>query len=120
VLSGQFDLPPGFEHWLLKFDGVGDDGILGVTRGFGRIEYAHYLMAVECGISMSECALLEVGGRRITRADLLLVATQFDIEGANRLLDQVAEVLRRWPRYARAVGVPDGEITRIAGLQEIS
>jgi len=54
VLSGQFDL---------KFDGVGDDGLLGVTRGFGRIEYAHYRMAVDCGISMSECALLEEGGR---------------------------------------------------------
>jgi serine/threonine-protein kinase HipA len=239
VLSGQFDLPPGFEHWLLKFDGVGDDGRLGATHGFGRIEYAHYLMAVECGIAMSECALLEEGGRahfmsrrfdrrnneklhvqtlcglqhldfnipyvssyeqyfrtvlqlnlgaeamrqawlrcafnvmarncddhtknlafimdeagtwslspaydmsfshnpgpgkwtrqhqmlvngkaqQITRADLLLVAQQFDIDGANRLLDRVAEVLRQWPRYGRETGVPEREITRIAGLQEIS
>jgi serine/threonine-protein kinase HipA len=63
LLSGQFDLPRGFEHWLLKFDGVDDDGRLGMTRGFGRIEYAHYLMAIECGIHMPPCRLLEETGR---------------------------------------------------------
>jgi serine/threonine-protein kinase HipA len=62
VVSGQFDVPEGFEHWLLKFD-VGADGQLGTTAGFGRIEYAHYLMAKEAGIYMSDCRLLEEGGR---------------------------------------------------------
>jgi serine/threonine-protein kinase HipA len=62
VVSGQFDLPPGYEHWLLKFD-VGGDGVMGNSAGFGRIEYAHYLMAIEAGIEMSECRLLEEGGR---------------------------------------------------------
>ena len=62
VVSGQFDLPPGFEHWLLKFD-LGGDGVLGNSAGFGRIEYAHYLMAIEAGIEMSESRLLEEGGR---------------------------------------------------------
>jgi serine/threonine-protein kinase HipA len=238
VLSGQFELPPGFEHWLLKFDGVGDDGHLGLMRGFGRIEYAHYLMAIECGITMSECALLEEGGRahfmsrrfdrrgneklhvqtlcgmqhldfnapyvssyeqyfrtvlalnlgaeairqawlrcafnvmarncddhtknlafimdeagrwilspaydmsfshnpgpdkrtrqhqmlvngkaqHITRGDLMLVAKQFDVDDAHRLLDRIADVLRQWPRLARDVNVPESEISRIAGLQQI-
>ncbi|WP_457331391.1 type II toxin-antitoxin system HipA family toxin [Rhizobacter sp. P5_C2] len=63
IVSGQFELPAGYEHWLLKFDGVGDDGQLGAAAGFGRIEYAHYLMAIACGIEMSECRLLEEGGR---------------------------------------------------------
>ena len=62
VVSGQFDVPEGFEHWLLKFD-VGADGELGTTAGFGRIEYAHYLMAEAAGIDMSPCRLLEEGGR---------------------------------------------------------
>jgi serine/threonine-protein kinase HipA len=62
VVSGQFDLPPGFEHWLLKFD-VGMDGVLSYSTGFGRIEYAHYLMASAAGIEMSECRLLEENGR---------------------------------------------------------
>jgi serine/threonine-protein kinase HipA len=62
VVSGQFDLGAGFEHWLLKFD-LGGDGVLGNSAGFGRIEYAHYLMAIEAGIEMSESRLLEEGGR---------------------------------------------------------
>lgn len=62
IVSGQFDLPEGFEHWLLKFD-VGDDGVLGFSAGFGRIEYAHYLMATAAGVNMSPCRLLEENGR---------------------------------------------------------
>jgi serine/threonine-protein kinase HipA len=62
VVSGQFDLPAGFEHWLLKFD-VGSAGMLSNSAGFGRIEYAHYLMASAAGIQMNECRLLEEGGR---------------------------------------------------------
>jgi serine/threonine-protein kinase HipA len=62
VVSGQFDLPDGYEHWLLKFD-LGRDGVLSNTAGFGRIEYAHYLMALEAGIEMSDSRLLEEGGR---------------------------------------------------------
>jgi serine/threonine-protein kinase HipA len=63
IVSGQFDVPSGFEHWLLKFDGVGDDGQLGKARGFGRVEYAHYLMATAAGVKMSPCQLLEENGR---------------------------------------------------------
>jgi len=33
VRSGQFDSAPGFEHWLLKFDGVGKDKELGTGGG---------------------------------------------------------------------------------------
>jgi serine/threonine-protein kinase HipA len=62
VVSGQFSLPEGYEHWLLKFD-VGADGVLDNSAGFGRIEYAHYLMATEAGVRMNECRLLEEGGR---------------------------------------------------------
>ena len=62
VLSGQTDVPHGYEHWLLKFDGV-TDLELGEPQEFGRIEYAYYLMAQAAGIEMSECRLLEEGGR---------------------------------------------------------
>ena len=62
VLSGQADAPAGFEHWLLKFDGVSDIEF-GRTADFGRIEYAYYNMATAAGITMSECRLLEESGR---------------------------------------------------------
>ena len=43
---------PGFEHWLLKFDGVGMDHELGTGGHYGRIEYAYHLMARSAGTSV--------------------------------------------------------------------
>lgn len=63
IRTGQFDVPDGFEHWLLKFDGIGRDRELGTSQDYGRIEYAYSLMARAAGITMSECRLLEEGGR---------------------------------------------------------
>jgi len=63
VRSGQFDAATGFEHWLLKFDGVGEDEELGTGEGYGRTEFAYYLMATTAGISMSQSRLLEENGR---------------------------------------------------------
>ncbi|MBI4755607.1 MAG: type II toxin-antitoxin system HipA family toxin [Betaproteobacteria bacterium] len=63
IRSGQFDAAPGFEHWLLKFDGVGEDLELGGGADYGRIEYAYHRMAAAAGITMMPCRLLEEGGR---------------------------------------------------------
>lgn len=63
IQSGQVDTEEGFEHWLLKFDGMGADKELGTSQHYGRIEYAYYLMATEAGISMSKSRLLEENGR---------------------------------------------------------
>ncbi|OJX09372.1 MAG: phosphatidylinositol kinase, partial [Burkholderiales bacterium 68-20] len=63
VRTGQFDIPEGFQAWLLKFDGIGADAQLGEGRNYGRIEYAYSLMAKAAGITMSECHLLEEEGR---------------------------------------------------------
>lgn len=63
IRSGQLPVADGFEHWLLKLDGVGRDNELGTGSDYGRIEYAYYLMARAAGIYMSESALLEENGR---------------------------------------------------------
>jgi serine/threonine-protein kinase HipA len=65
VRSGQVPADPGFEHWLLKFDGVSGnrDKELEDPKGFGVIEYAYYRMARDAGITMSECRLLVENGR---------------------------------------------------------
>jgi serine/threonine-protein kinase HipA len=62
VRSGQADLPPGFTHWLIKFDGV-DDAQFGASTGYGRVEMAYYRMAVDAGIAMMESRLYEEHGR---------------------------------------------------------
>ncbi len=63
ILAGQLDAPPGFEHWLLKFDGMGTDHELGSSQDYGRIEYAYHLMARAAGIHMTDCRLLKENGR---------------------------------------------------------
>jgi serine/threonine-protein kinase HipA len=63
IRAGQFDLPEGFEHWLLKFDGLGDDFELGVSSHYGRVELAYSHMARAAGIVMPDCRVYEEGGR---------------------------------------------------------
>lgn len=63
IRSGQFAVPEGFEHWLLKFDGIGEDLALGTTGDYGRIEFAYYLMATRAGITMEPCRLMTENGR---------------------------------------------------------
>jgi serine/threonine-protein kinase HipA len=65
IRSGQVAPDPGFEPWLLKFDGVSAnrDKEMSDPLGYGRIEYAYHLMARAAGITMSDCRLLEESGR---------------------------------------------------------
>jgi serine/threonine-protein kinase HipA len=62
VRSGQSNVPKGFEHWLIKLDGVSDVQ-LGDTMGYGRVEMAYYLMAEASGVDMTDCELFEENGR---------------------------------------------------------
>ena len=66
VRSGQVPADPGFEHWLLKFDGVrgNRDKELDDAFGYGAIEYAYFKVARSCGIEINNCRLLEENGRR--------------------------------------------------------
>ena len=66
VHSGEVTASDGFEHWLLKFDGVSGnrDKELEDPKGYGVIEYAYYLMAQACEIEMSECRLFAENGRQ--------------------------------------------------------
>jgi serine/threonine-protein kinase HipA len=66
VRSGQVAVGRGFEHWLLKFDGVAGnrDRELEDPQGYGVIEYAYSKMAQDAGIKMEACRLFEENGRR--------------------------------------------------------
>ncbi len=63
--SGQVDTGEGFEPWLMKFDGITStrDTEISTPVGFGKIEYAYHLMALEAGIEMADCRLHHEGGR---------------------------------------------------------
>ncbi len=76
VKSGQTKSPKGFEHWLIKLDGV-SDAQLGASRGYGRVEMAYYNMATACGIEMMQSKLLEENGRAH------FMTKRFDREGGS-------------------------------------
>lgn len=64
VRSGQTQLGPGYEYWLMKFDNVSKNGDHGLEdkSEYTLIEYAYYLMAKNAGITMSECRIYESEG----------------------------------------------------------
>jgi serine/threonine-protein kinase HipA len=62
VRSGQGTVAKGFEHWLLKLDGVSGSQF-GESSGWGRVEHAYYRMALDCGITIQPSILLEENGR---------------------------------------------------------
>lgn len=76
VKSGQTNAPRGFEHWLIKLDGVSDVQ-LGASKGYGRVEMAYYNMAIACGIDMMPCRLMEENGRAH------FMTKRFDREGGS-------------------------------------
>ncbi len=63
--SGQVKAGEGFGHWLLKFDGIANNGDkeLADPQGYGLVEYGFHLLAVAAGIDMTECRIHREGGR---------------------------------------------------------
>ncbi len=53
VISGEDDLPEGFEHWIVKFIAENDN------PDAGAVEYAYATMAREAGIDMPPTRLFE-------------------------------------------------------------
>jgi serine/threonine-protein kinase HipA len=83
VRSGQVSVPEGFEHYLLKFDGVTehrrDQETFGDPLGYSAMEYVYALMARDCGIHMMPCRLLDEGRRRH------FLTKRFDRDGNRRI-----------------------------------
>lgn len=86
LCSGQIDAPDGYEHYLLKLDGVNPEqpGMFGKTSHFGSLEYSYYKMARECGIEMMESLLLPDGDRNH------FITKRFDRVGGSHRLHMVS------------------------------
>jgi len=76
VVTGQGEMLPGYEPWIIKFDGTSEDGEPGP---FGRMEYAYGLMAKAAGIEMMPTELLEEHGR------YHFLTKRFDRDGYRKL-----------------------------------
>lgn len=73
LISGEDDLPGGYEHWIIKFAARAD------VRDAGPIEYAYAQMAKAAGIDMPEVRLFEV-----TQTRRYFGVWRFDRQPGNR------------------------------------
>ena len=55
MISGECNLPDGFEHWIIKFSAKKE------IINAGRDEYSYYQMALDAGLPMMESRLFYVG-----------------------------------------------------------
>jgi serine/threonine-protein kinase HipA len=74
IVSGEDDLPDGFEHWLVKFAAESD------SPDAGAVELAYALMAVAAGIDMPPTRLFETSA-----GERFFGVRRFDREGNRRL-----------------------------------
>ncbi len=75
VISGQGNIPEGFEHFILKYD---DNS----SYPFARLEYVYYQMALDAGIIMMPSELRSYGN--VTH----FLSRRFDRVGNNRIHTQ--------------------------------
>lgn len=79
IHSGQITAPDGFEHYIIKLDGVSAEAGFRETQNFGRLEYSFALLVKECGIEMEDCSLIEENGRAH------FITKRFDRKGAEKI-----------------------------------
>lgn len=122
IKSGQIDAGKGFEHWLIKFDGVegnGDHNILD-TKQYSLIEYAYHLMAKDLGIDMSECRVYEKDGlhhfmtKRYDRVDGQKLHTQ-TLAALCHIDYNIPDLCsyEQYASYARALGMGKESLEQI-------
>jgi serine/threonine-protein kinase HipA len=74
IISGEGELPPGYEPWMVKFIAKGD------SPDLGPVEFAYSLMARDAGIAMPSTQLLTT-----SEGDQLFAARRFDRHAGNRI-----------------------------------
>ena len=81
IRSGQMQLGPGYDYWLIKFDNVSKNGDHGLEDKpeYTLIEYAYYLMATSAGIVMNPCKIFNSEG------DHHFMTKRFDRMNGNKI-----------------------------------
>lgn len=77
LISGERDLPEGFEHWIVKFSGQSD------RPDAGMMEYAYMRMAAAAGLIVPPVRLFKAAGRK-GRAEHFFGVQRFDRRGNRR------------------------------------
>ena len=77
LISGERDLPKGFEHWIVKFSGQLDHA------DAGMLEYAYMHMAEAAGLVVPPVRLFKAAGQK-GRAEHFFGVQRFDRQGNRR------------------------------------
>jgi serine/threonine-protein kinase HipA len=97
VRSGQVNVPAGFSHYLMKFDGVVENNqneeTFGDPMGYGVMEYVYSLMATSCGIDM----------------------TRLPLSALHQMIDNVIEAVSQWSILSKTFEVPEALRSEISG-----
>lgn len=123
VRSGQINAGEGYNYWLIKFDGVENNGDHGVEDypQYTLIEYAYYLMARDAKINMQECRLLPENGRShflTRRFDRTDDGKKIHMQtlGAIAQIDYNVPALCSYEQmvmYAKQINLPEKEIEQL-------
>lgn len=107
IRSGQILLPDDFSQCIIKFNDF-------ENWPASEIEYAYYLMAKDCGIGMTYCELMNVGGKNH------FLTERFDRKGGDKIVAATAYALGgRMTDYselfytARRLRLPAVEISQL-------
>lgn len=63
VMPGHHEIPSGYKHYLIKFDGVDKSNVESDPLGYTNIEYVYSILAEKAGINMNPCFLIKDNGR---------------------------------------------------------
>ena len=122
IRSGQVDAGEGFDYWLMKFDGVKENGDhdLKDSPEYTLIEYAYYKMALIAGINMNESRIYKKDGRNH------FMTKRFDRRNGQKLhmqtLGAIAHIDYNYPGlcsyeqaagYMRRMGLPASDINQL-------
>ena len=122
IKSGQVDAGEGFDYWLMKFDGVKENGDhdLEDSPEYTLIEYAYYKMALIAGINMNESRIYKKDGRNH------FMTKRFDRRNGQKLhmqtLGAIAHIDYNYPGlcsyeqaagYMRRMGLPASDINQL-------
>ena len=122
VRSGQTENDESFEQWIIKFDGVSNNGDHNVKdkKQYTLVEYAYYLMAKDFGIDMNECRIYNKDGLNH------FMTKRFDRNNGNKIHMQTFSALchydynipcligyKELAAYGRRLGILSSDVEQI-------
>ena len=132
MVSGEDDLPEGFEHWLVKFSAKTDMAhnrddhaknfsfLLDDSNGKWGLSPA-YDLTFSHGPGGEHSTTVAGEGSQPTRKQCIDLAVRYDI-GTSRaasIFAEIADAVSRWPEFAQSAGLDEEAMEQIGRHQKL-